>query len=331
MSPSALPVTSAATTPAVEPIPYGCDRFGRLTRVLLHRPGHALNVIDASNHRHWLFDGLPDIVRFDAEIQQYAALLEDLGVQVEWLADHVTHHRELLDGRPNLAYLHDTAVISHHGAFLSHMAWDGRRDEHLAVKEALEHLGVPIRHEFTGPGHAFEGFLLLSPDTLLIADTERHRADSIAHFVPRALEFFGSIIHVTIPKARRYMHPDTIFNRAAADTALAYLPAFERCELITGTKREAIDIVAYMAERGITIIDVDDDEQRRLACSFVPIEPGLLVHYDTALNPETLRRLRRRGVEIVPFHPEALLPGGGSLRCLTLRLHRAAPAANTSP
>jgi len=36
----------------------------------------------------------------------------------------------------------------------------------------------------------------------------------------------------------------------------------------------------------------------------------------------TKNKLSCKGVEIIQFHPEALLAGGGSLRCLTLRIWR---------
>ena len=77
-----------------------------------------------------------------------------------------------------------------------------------------------------------------------------------------------------------------------------------------------------MRSRGVEIIPVSDSEQARLACSFVPLEPGVIFHYDTALDGPTQRELARRGVELISFHPEAMVAGGGSLRCLTLRLWR---------
>ena len=80
-----------------------------------------------------------------------------------------------------------------------------------------------------------------------------------------------------------------------------------------------------MREKGMEIITVSDPEQSRLACSFVPLESGTIFHYDTALDKETKTKLVQEGVEIIPFHPEALLAGGGSLRCHTLRLCRRKP------
>jgi len=54
----------------------------------------------------------------------------------------------------------------------------------------------------------------------------------------------------------------------------------------------------------------------------VPLAPGRIIHYDIALSAQTNKVLRGKGVEIIEFHPNALLAGGGSLRCLTLQILR---------
>jgi arginine deiminase len=303
-------------------ISYGCEDFGRLTQVLLHRPNNSLKLINLHNMGQWLFDQVPDTERFIEEHDRYRELLTSNGVEALELADFVIANRRKIDYMPNLVYLHDIAAITCKGAILSKMAWDARRDEELVVREALTRLGIPIFTEFDEPDDAFEGCLLLSPDTVLVAHTERHRRKSIDKFIPRALAAFSEVIFVEIPKARRYMHPDTIYNRIDHNLALAYLPAFEQTWLHTASGAKEIDFLAHMRRKGIEIVNVTDSEQRRLACSFVPLQPGVMLHYDTALDKETQLRLARKGVEMIFFHPEAMVAGGGSLRCITLRLRR---------
>ncbi|MBN1288638.1 MAG: arginine deiminase [Actinobacteria bacterium] len=303
-------------------IPYGCEEFGRLTHVMLHRPGSALGLIDKHNHQRWLFDHVPDIDRFVKEHDAYRRLLIDNDIEVIELSDCLSDHQEYISRMPNLTYLHDTAVITSKGAILSKMAWEGRRDEHVVVKEALKNLGIPVLIEFEEPDDAFEGCLVLSGETVLVAETERHSRSSVSKFINRALDSFSEVISVEIPKARRYMHPDTIYNRISFDLALAYLPAFKKTHLFTRDHVEEIDFERYMNNRGIEIISISDKEQRNLACSFVPVEPGVILHYDTALSDETFKELKRRGVDLILFHPEAMTAGGGSLRCMTMRLHR---------
>jgi arginine deiminase len=292
---------------------FGCDSLGRLTRVMVHRPGEELKIINGSNHRDWLFDTVPDVIEFRDEHDAYCELLRSHSVEVLELADYIANAPAKLANRPNITYMHDIAVISKHGALLSAMAWAGRRDEHLIVREALENLSIPIFSAFDEPQDAFEGCLLLSPRTVLVAETERHNPSSIRKFIARALFAFDEVIYVKIPKARRFMHPDTVYNRVTDRLALVYLPAIQAAYLCRRDAVEPVDFAALMRARGIEMINVSDTEQQRLACSF---------HYDTALDPPTRRQLSRRGVEIVPFHPHALHAGGGSLRCLTLRLHR---------
>ena len=208
-------------------IPYGCEEFGRLTRVMMHRPGRELELVDHANHRQWLFDRVPDIDRFIEEHDRYRELLASHGVEILELSDYINEHHELMSEMPNLMYLHDIAVISSKGAILSSMAWEGRRNEEMVVCEALTNLGIPIFIDFDDPRDAFEGCLLLSPQTVLVAETERHSRTAIDKFVPKALTAFEEVIYVDIPKARRYMHPDTIYNRVSPHLAIAYQPTEE--------------------------------------------------------------------------------------------------------
>ena len=303
-------------------IPYGCDRLGRLKSVLLHTPGEELSLINESNYQQWLFNEVPNIEKFIKEHNQYRDLLLSHGVRVYELSDHVKRNRDLIPTMPNLTYLHDVAVISSAGAILSRMIRTGRKNEEIVVKEALNNLGIPIFSEFKDDEDVFEGCLLLSGETMLVANTERHSYSSIMKFIPAALQKFKEVIYVDVPKSRRFMHPDTVFNRVKHDLALAYLPVFKETFLFTKGTQRKIDFCSYMEQNGVKIIGVSDSEQKRLACSFVPFKSGVIFHYDNALDKETQTLLSKKGVEIIPFHPEALKVGGGSLRCITLKLHR---------
>ena len=306
-------------------MPFGCEEFGRLTRVLVHRPGRELELVNDENHERWLFDRVPDVAGFVEEHGRYCELLASNGVEVLELGDHVNDHHDWMAQMPNLTYLHDIAVITRKGAILSAMAWDGRKREEVVVREALGTLGIPIFIDFDSARDAFEGCLLLSTDVVLVVETERHSRPAVLKFVRRALGAFREVIYVDIPKARRFMHPDTVYNRVSRGLAVAYLPAFGNSYLFTDGGVERIDFVRHMRGKGVEIVGVSDSEQARLACSLVALEPGFILHYDNALDRETQLVLARKGVELVFFHPECVTAGGGSLRCMTLRLHRDAP------
>lgn len=300
---------------------FGIEKFGRLRTAMVHCPRTGMQVLTRENYPMWLFDELPDIERFCEEHARYADLLRRHGVEVLELADHVTEQRALMHRLPNLCYLHDSSVITSQGALLSKMSFFGRKHEEIVVKEALLKLGIPIYHEF-GPDDDFEGCLLFAPDLLFVAKTERHSAQSIERFLPHALRLFPEILYAEIPDARRFMHPDMVLNRVQEDLALTFLPGLLRTYRITATRREEVDFQKYMARRGVELLNLSDEEQRRWGTTFVPLQPGTIFHYDIALAPPTRRLLTQRGVKIIEFHPDALLAGGGSLRCITLRIWR---------
>jgi arginine deiminase len=299
---------------------YGVENLGRLKRVLLHKPVQSIRDMTAITAGYYLFDNVPDVEQFLLEHEQYKSLLQSFGVEVLELSDYVREHTDKMNILSSLTYLHDVAVISRRGAILSKMGY-GRAGEDAVVKEALLNLGIPIFHEFATFDH-FEGCLLLSPKTIFIAHTERHRLASIQKLITKALALFDEVIYVDVPKSRRFMHADMIYNRISDNLSLAYLPAFLQTYLITQKSSREIDFMSFMKARGIELVNLSDREQRNWGCSIVPLEPNIFFHYDFSLSAQTKKYLYSKGVKIIEFHPNALLAGGGSLRCLTLRLLR---------
>ena len=302
-------------------INYGTEQFGNLKAALLNRPFNALKRIRENNYSDYLWDTVPDIDSYLKEHEEYQKLLESLGVKVYLVHEQVKKNKELLSYLPNLTYMHDTAVVSSKGAIVSSMSTPARNAESIVVKEALVNLGIPIFHHFK-EDEAFEGCLLISPTTMLIANTERHSSNVIKQFIPKALEIFEQVIYVDIPQERRFMHPDMIFNRITKNLALYYPPAYKNVLLYTKNGHKIIDFKRHMENNQVELVPMNTREQQYWGSSFVPIAPGKIVHYDFALNKDTRNYLKQRGVEIINFHPENLLAGGGSLRCLTLRLYR---------
>lgn len=302
-------------------IMYGTEKLARLKKVLLHNPIESLAAITPENYQYHLFNFVPNIERYLKEHEEYAHLLEAHNVEVLQLGDFIHQTKDLARKLPNLPYLCDTAVITSKGAILSEMCPGSRAGEEQVVKEALTNIGIPIFHEFE-THEQFEGCLILSPSTLMIVDTERLKPRTIEGFLATALEIFEEIVYIVAPQARRFMHADMIFGRISEDLALYFPPAFLQAYLITEDKKTEIDFNSYLAKKNIKLIAVNDQEQQNWGCSFVVLEPKKLIHYDIALNAQTQKSLKQDGVEIIEFHPEALLAGGGSLRCLTLRLWR---------
>ena len=300
---------------------YGIEKFGRLRDALVHRPEQSLPKVTEENKEFFLFDAVPDVDKYLEEHQQYCSLLQSHGVRVHYLSDHVQRNRDLLERLPNLAYMHDIAVISSHGAIVSKMSSRGRCHEEIVVGEALADLGIPTLYE-PCEGEDFEGCLLISPTTVFVADTERHGRRSIEKFIDQILHSFEEVLYAQIPQERRFMHPDMVLNRITDELMVYYPPAFLQTYHITRRGRTQIDLKTWMKERNTELIPLSDREQRQWGSSFVPLQPGEIFCYDISHDAGTRNLLEREGVKFIFFHPDALLAGGGSLRCLTMRLYR---------
>lgn len=305
----------------MQQIKYGIEKFGRLKAAMIHRPEKSLTKVTEANMKYFLFDRLPDVDKYLEEHRQYGQLLEQNGVTVYQLAELVTKNTALVERLPNLAYMHDIAVISSHGAIVSKMSSQGRSHEEIPVGEALAKLGIPTLYE-PNEGDAFEGCLLVDANTVFVANTERHNSASIQRFIDYILGYFENVLYAIIPKERRYMHPDMVLNRMTENLMVYYPPAFLNTYLVTKTGTMQIDIKKWLNDRRIELVPLSDEEQQRWGTSFVPLEPGLIINYDISLEMQTIKTLENEGIHFIHFHPDALLAGGGSLRCLTMRLFR---------
>ena len=301
---------------------FGCDRPGKLESVILHTPGIELELIHEDNFHYWLFDKVPDIPKFIDEHLRYRDLLRSQGIIVYELEELAPTYRLQIQKQPAITYLNNTAVISCKGAIISHMAYEARQGELEIVKHALSSVGIPLLFEFNELGDIFEGCTLLSEDSLLIAITERHLHASVQKFISAMLPNFKEIILIELPKHPRFRHPDSVFKKINSNLALAYLPAVSQSRVITKDGAFPIVFESYMKYLGIEIVSVSGFEQQRHACSFLPLNEGVILHYDTALDAVTRRQLVSKGVEFVFFHSEALQAGGGSLNCLSLPLSK---------
>lgn len=299
---------------------FGCDRPGKLESVILHTPGRELELIHEDNFHYWLFDKVPDIPKFIDEHLRYRDLLRSQGIIVYELEELAPTYRKQIQKQPAITYLSNTAVISCKGAIISSMAFEARQGEQEIIKHALSSVGIPLLFEFKELEDVFEGCTFLSEDSLLVAITERHQLASVQKFISAMLTNFKEIILINLPKHHRFRHPDSVFKKIHSGLALAYLPAVSQSSVITRDGTFPIVFESYMKYLGIEIVSVSSFEQQRHACSFMPLNEGVILHYDTALDAVTRRQLVSKGVEFVFFHSEALQAGGGSLNCLSLPL-----------
>jgi len=281
------------------------SNYGKLRRVLLHRPCEDVNVVH-ENPTWWLWNGVPDLPRLQEEWDAFADLLRSRGVKVEVL-------ERGYPGRAKNYFMRDPATMTPWGAFVSRMGLTQRWGEEYVVAKKLWELDIPVLLMITGDG-IFEGgnYIPLDRGTVVLGSGIRANdsgilqvqnllwlmgIDTIVIDVPAYLERFGG-----------YVHADVCFNPIREDLALVYpegLPYWFLNEL---------------RDRGFDLIDVSREEMLHMGTNVLPLDPSTLIIAEG--NPEVTSRLRELGFEVIETKFDELMKGGGGPRCVTMELRR---------
>jgi dimethylargininase len=271
-----------------------------LRRVLVRppRPG------DAAAWRDYAWRAEPDPVRLEQEHQAFCALLADAGAEV--LAA-----RAPLEANPDAIYAYDPAIVSTEGAILLRPGKEKRRSEVAAMAADFGAAGVPIAARLEAPALVEGGDTLwLDERTLLVGRGYRTNDAGIAALA-EALPGVD-VISFDLPHLRGpgdVLHLMSLISPLDVDLALVYLPLLP------------VRLVGLLAERGVKLVEVPDEEFEGMGCNVLALAPRQAVALDG--SPETRRRMERAGVEVVVYTGEEISrKGDGGPTCLTRPLLR---------
>jgi dimethylargininase len=265
-----------------------------LRRVLVRRPP-----ADCSDWQRFGWRSAPDPARLAAEHEALCAVLEEAGAEV------VVAAPTTLDA----IYTFDPALIADSGAMLLRPGKALRAVEVEELARELAATEVPIAGRLEAPAQAEGGDLLwLDRSTLCAGRSYRTNSDGI-WALERLLEVETLVFdlpHLHGPAA--CLHLLSLISLVDDDLAVAYRPLLP------------VRLVQLLAERGIEVVDVPDDERETLGPNVLALAPrvGLL----PAHNVETRRRLEAAGVDALVYPAAELTKGEGGPTCLTLPLLR---------
>jgi len=269
-----------------------------LRRVMVRRPATAGDFAGAD----WR---IPDPSGLVGQHEQFTGTLRALGCEVVVAP--------AAEGLVDATYIRDPGLMTARGAIVFQMAKPARQAEPDRLDAALRAAGVPVLTRLAGPARADGGdFIWLDHRTLLAGHSFRTNVAARSQ-IADALAPDGVIVEqVDLPYDRgpdHVLHLMSVISPVADDLAVVYLPL------------APVALVEALAERGITIVAVPDEEYATMACNVLAVRPRVVVMLDG--NPRTRAALEAHGCEVHFYDgSEISLKGDGGPTCLTAPLWR---------
>jgi dimethylargininase len=250
----------------------------------------------------WLAE--PDPAIAAEQHEALCELLRGAGAEVVYAAGDVADD-------PDAVYVFDPAILSDRGALLLRPGKEGRRAEPPAIAEDLRALGVPIAFEMREPATAEGGDTMwLDERTLLVGRSYRTNdagIQALREALPEVAVVAFDLPRVQGPQA--CLHLLSLLSPLDDDLVVAYPPLMP------------IRLVELLADRGIAIVEVPQEEFGSMGPNVLALAPRVAVAVDG--NPGTRRRMEAAGVHVSVFEgSEIAQKGEGGPTCLTRPLLR---------
>lgn len=288
---------------------YGCQSMvGEIEAILIKKPEQAF-ISQEKLDKTWedfKYFGCPD----------YEKVLEEYAVFEKHIKDNVKNVYYLPeDDRTGLdsIYAHDPLKITKNGAIYFPMGKELRSKEYLATKAYLESIGVPTLGEITAPGKMEGGDVLwIDEKTVAIGRGYRTNDEGIRQFKELTKDIIDEYIIIPMPHGDGEdccLHLMSIISFVDTDKAVVYskyMPVFFR---------------EYLIEKGIQLIECNDEEYDYLGTNVLALKPGKCITIDG--NPDIIQKMRDVGVEVLTYEGKELsYRGTGGPTCLTAPLYR---------
>lgn len=274
--------------------------WGELRRVLVRRP----LAEDAASWEEYGWRAAPDVGAAQAEHEALCVLLEDAGAEVV-----VSEHDP---GNPDAIYTYDPTLVGAEGAVLLLPGKEGRRREPDATVAALAAAGVPVAGRIDLPATVEGGDTVwLDGQTLLVGlgyRTNTPALDALEGAFPDV-----ELIPFDLP---HWDGEDEVMH------LMSFISPLDRDLAVVYPRLAPVRLMRLLAERGIEVVEVPDDEFETMGPNVLALGPRLALALEG--NPETRHRMERAGVDVLTYKGDEISrKGDGGPTCLTRPLLRA--------
>ena len=268
--------------------------------------------------------------------------------QKRTLRDILNEDQFATDPIPNLYFQRDPFATLGDGVVLNKMYSVTRSRETIfgeyIFKYHPEYKGTPLLYDRNGlPSIEGGDIMVLNSKTFIIGASQRTTPVAIENLAKNVLfkekTQFENIIVLSIPKARTFMHLDTIFTQVDTNKFTIHKECYDSLKIIEihkgeneklqvnefdGELKDALE--KYINQKVILIPCGGEDsvsadrEQWSDGSNTIAIAPGVVIAYER--NDITNNVLRENGVTVFEIPSSELSRGRGGPRCMCMPLER---------
>lgn len=276
-----------------------------LRKVLVRRPDEAFGGADPEA---WHYVSSPDLGKAQAEHDALVEILRGFGCEV-------VYHDAPLPDLADSIFTHDPVIVTDEGSIVLRMGKERRRGEEVAIGRTLEDLGVPtlaiLEEEATAEGG---DLMWLDHETLAVGRGYRTNSEGLRQLGAALRPLGVETVEVQLPHGdgpNSCLHLMSLISMLDHDLAVVYLPLLP------------VPFVELLAERGIGLVEVPDDEYPTMGPNVLALAPRRCLMIEG--NPITRGRLEAAGCDVLTYHGDELsLKAEGGATCLTRPILRSA-------